>query len=355
MKIAFMNLYSGINNRGAESFMHDLATQLAKSNQVDFYYGGKGEGKEEYQVKASNLSQVNQPQHSKQSLLKRLFLDAPARQVFQFTWSLFSQLRSEKYDVLIPVNGFWQLLICKLVAIFTGSRILVVGNSGPFWDERFNLYLKPDVFVATTGPVGEWAKKVCPWTRVEVIPYAIDIALFAEAKAKKFNLEKPIILCPAAAVSYKQVDRAIKAVALMEKGSLLHVGDGPLKDELMALGEKELGSKRFLSTAFSYWLMPSVYAGADLVTLPSQSQENSPMVFQEAIASGKRTVVSDSSRFRWLLGETGVYTTVTDPNEYAKSLQEGLKAIDSKVFKKEQQRYSWSTVLGQYEGLLKNL
>ena len=52
MKIAFLNIYSGVNNRGAESFAHELAIRLGEKHQEKFYRGA------DYGVK------VIQPEHN---------------------------------------------------------------------------------------------------------------------------------------------------------------------------------------------------------------------------------------------------------------------------------------------------
>lgn len=337
MRIAFLNLYSGVNNRGAESFAHKLGLLLiAKGYQVDFYTGKQVE------------AQIIQPEHNVKNPLKRLFLDPPSLAVLFFTLKILPRLWKKKYDWIIPMNSFWQVLLCK---IFLRSKVLITGHSGPGWDERWNLYLKPDFFVATTEPTAQWARKICWWTKVVTIPYGIEIRQWAKAKPAKLDLEKPIILCPAAAVEYKRVDLAIYAVAKLKNGSLLYFGTGPLLSPLKSLGEKLLG-KRFLNLAIPYEEMPKYYAACDLVTLPSSSQENSPMTFLEAMAAGKMTVVTNAPRPRWILGQAGIYVDPTDANAYAAAIQQATAFKDKKVIALQAQKYSWDKIIGEYEKLL---
>lgn len=339
MRIAFLNLYSGVNNRGAESFAHKLGLLLiAKGYQVDFYTG-----------KQMN-TKIVQPEHNLDNFLKRFFLDPPSLAVLIFTLKTFPSLWKKKYDWIIPMNGFWQVLLCKLLP----GKILITGHSGPGWDERWNLYLKPDVFVATTEPTAEWARKTCPYTRIETIPYGIDVGIFAKAKPVKLNLERPIILCVAAAVAYKRVDTAIRAVVKLKKGSLLYLGTGPLLPELKALGEKLL-EKRFLNLAVSYDKMPGYYLASDLVTLPSSEQENSPMTFLEAMAAGKMTVTTDAPRPRWILGDAGIYVDPTDTSAYAAALQQAINFKNKTAISLQAQKYSWDKILKKYEELFKSI
>ncbi|MCL4397623.1 glycosyltransferase family 4 protein [Patescibacteria group bacterium] len=338
MKIAFLNLYSGINNRGAESFTEELARRLDGKYEVRFFSG------------RDTTVKITQPEHQQPNnfflmLRKRLFLDPAAISVLQFTKQILPQLQKEKYDWIIPLNGFWQVILCKF---FLRSKILITGHSGPYWDERWNLWLKPDVFVATTEPTAQWAKKVSPWTRVETIPYGIDCETFRKAKPVKLDLERPIILCPAAAVPYKRVDLAIKAVAKMERGSLLHLGQGELLDEIKETGEKLLGKKRFLSLVVDYKDIPGYYAAADIITLPSSPQENSPMVFLESLAAGKVCVATDAPRPRWILGDAGIFVDPTDSDQYAKALE---FAAGKTVAMREAERFSWPKIISEYERL----
>lgn len=343
MKIAFLNLYSGINNRGAESFAHELAGQLAKKNQVDFYSGGNVNIKSVQNIVLN--TKIAQPTNSL-SFLKLLFLDGAALSVLKFTLKVFPELWGGNYDWIIPMNGFWQVLLCKLIV---RSKLLITGHSGPGWDEKWNLWLKPDVFVATTEPTANWAKKISPWTKIVTIPYGIDE--YKNVLPVNLDLEKPVILCVAAAVPYKRVDLAIKAVAKLKKGNLLYLGTGPLLPELKALGEKLLG-KRFLTLAVGYEQMPSYYQSSDVITLPSSSQENSPMVFLEAMAAGKMTVTTDAPRSRWTLGEAGIFVDPTDTQAYADALQQAIDSKSQDIIHTQAKKYSWGTILGKYEELL---
>lgn len=356
MKIAFLNLYSGINNRGAESFIHELAKRLTKSHEVTLISGGL--------VDIENVKnlivveQVIQQQHGFRSyfdnFLKRVFLDPANLTVLSFSLKALAILRKEKFDVVIPVNGFWQVVICWVAKIITGSKIMITGHSGPGWDERWNLFLSPDVFVATTEPTREWARKTAFWVNSVTIPYGIDPDEFVAPKAK-LALQKPVFLCPAAAVPYKRIDLAIKAVALLEAGSLLHLGAGPLVSELEKLGNDLLGPDRFQTMSVTHEAVTSYYAACGVVVLPSRPQENSPMVFLEALATGKPVVATDTKRNRWILGDAGVYVDPEDILSFSKALSQGLALVGSKKIPEQANKFSWESVIQKYEEVLENI
>lgn len=340
MHILFLNLYGQRIKRGAESFSHDLATRLSINHQVTF---NKGD---------SDLMPASSFKGSfTDRLQKRLFLDRPGRQVLAFSLRQISHILTRNYHIVIPLNGFWQLLILKLLKPVKGYKIIVTGHSGPGWDERWNLWLKPDAFVATTTPTLTWAKRIAPWTKSVLIPYGVDSTLF-KVKPAKLPLKLPIILCPSALVPYKRIDLAIRAVARLGNVSLLILGQGPLKNQLASLGQQLLGH-RFMIKSAPYSQMPSYYSACSAVTLPSDPQENSPMIFLEALAAGKPVVATDSPRARWALRHAGYYTHPQNLDHYAQMLSKALKSTPDT--KKPLGKFLWPKVLNKYQQLFKSL
>jgi len=340
MQILFLNLYSGRVERGAESFTHQLAHKLSTHHQVNFIKGASADLPHS-QFSGSILDR----------LLKRCFLDLPGRQVLHFSLSQARHIASSHYQLIVPLNGFWQLLILKLLQPFKGYKIVVIGNSGPGWDERWNLYLHPNAFIATTKPALDWARHTCPWTKSVLIPYAIDTKPF-KTSPTKLNLPKPIILCPAALVPYKRIDLAIQAVSKLPQGSLLVLGKGPLRAQLSRLGRKLLPS-RFKLISVSHNLMPSYYQAASVITLPSLSQENSPMVFLEALAAGRMVVTTKSPRHQWMLGPAGIFVDPVDTDQYSHALNQALQSHISTA--SALKKFTWSNVLTSYINLINTL
>lgn len=357
MKIAFLNIYSGINNRGAESFIHELSQRLAKKHEVTIFSAGE--------VNLGNVKnvvineKVYQPQQGffsnhLQNILKRFFLDSGSLSSLAFTLKVIPYLKKENFDVVVPVNGFWQVLACKLVQLRHKFKILITGHSGPGWDERWNLFLTPDVFIATTEPTREWAKRTAFWVHSVTVPYGVDATKY-ETKPEKISLEKPFYLCPAAAVPYKRVDLAIKAVSKLEKGSLIHLGDGPLISEIKKSGELLLGNNRFQSLAVSHGETLKYYVACDAVVLPSSPQENSPMVFLEALAAHKPVVATDTKRNRWILGAAGFFIDPTNIKDFSEALLLAASQGAEIDFQKELVRFSWDTILPVYETILNQI
>lgn len=362
MKIAILNLYSGINHRGAEVFTSELANKLSKTHRLVFFQVGNKTREQKVEVNQIKVK-VSQPDSKfPKNLIKKirkyLFLDPQNLSVLNFTIKTLPKLRKAKPDIVLALNGFWQLLLLKLLQPFMGFKIVVAGHSGPGWDDRWNLYLNPNAFIAITKPAFHWAKRVSFWTDVHLIPLAIDKEDFKRAKPALLDLPKPIILCPSALVPYKRLELAIKAAAKIKNVSLLILGKGNLEELILNLGNKLL-KERFRLTSVSHEEMASYYKACDLVTLPSAPQENAPVVFMESLAAGKLVVTTNTSRNRWLLEEAGIYCNPVDTLSYSKALREGLnKKREEKsenTINKALKKFEWQKVLNQYNNLLHSL
>src|SRR5437764_737948 len=96
VKIAFLNIYQGKVGRGAETFIYELSNRLSKDKfKVDIIAGNKSA-------------------FARWPLLWRLFLDPTGINILIFTLKSLSQIWKEKYDIVIPSNSGWQMLLVRL-------------------------------------------------------------------------------------------------------------------------------------------------------------------------------------------------------------------------------------------------
>ncbi|MBI2085866.1 glycosyltransferase, partial [Candidatus Daviesbacteria bacterium] len=249
MKILFLSRYQNKTARGAENFVSELANRLSNKHQVEIWSGQKADS--------------------------------------------FKKMLDGRFDLVIPVNGRFQAIKASLGRLPGGYKVLITGHSGKGWDDILNILAKPDIFVALTDYLADWAKKWAWGTRVVKIPDGVDLNKFKpEGEKIVFRLPKPIILSVGALVSYKYHDRVIRAVSKMRGASVLIVGKGPEKENLEKLGRDLLGN-RFKLVSFEYEDMPKVYRSCHLFTLPSWDREAFGMVYLEAMASGLGVVAPD--------------------------------------------------------------
>lgn len=323
MKIAFLSFYSGYVHRGMETIVHELAKRVNQKHQLTVLQAGPQYRAQTYPLKT--LSSQN---------------------IFSFTLKALKVIKQLKPDIIMPTNGGWQTLLIKLYCITHKTKMIVSGQAGLGRPDRWNLLLKPDVFIALTQRNAHWAKKHSWQVNIKVIPNGVDLNLFkTQGKKISLNLPQPVILCVAGPERYKQVEATIQVVANLKQGSLLLAGGG---DRQTKLGQAVLG-KRFLRKKFSHQQMPAVYRTADVFTLVSQSTEAFGIVYLEALATGLPVVALDDQLRREILGPHAVY--VKDPSnikDYATKLNQALKLPKQRPDSWLKQ-YSWDTIASKYQ------
>lgn len=344
MKIAFLNFFQQINNRGAETFVDNLSKQLSSNHQVKVYsYSEKG-------VPSTN-HQLN--------LLRRLYLDPLSLMIASWTFKTIKDLNSFQPDVVFVLNGGWQAFIIRLWTLLKGKKLIITGQSGPGWDDRFNLLIHPDIFVCLTRSQLNWAKQVFhyPAQQFTVIGNGVDLDKFSpQGKKAEIKLQKPIIITIAALEPAKRVLETIKAVSCLKKGSLLVLGQGSLKQKTDSLAQKLLGSNRYLNLSVKHSDVPKYLRSSNLFTLCSASSEAFGIVYLEAMACGLPVVATRDATRREIIGTAGIF--VKDPANsaaYSRALESALSKKYGKRPIKQAQNYSWEIASSKYEKILNTL
>ena len=341
MKIAFLNFYQA--NRGLETFVNELSTHLSKDNEVLLLDG--------QQKEASTRDPI--------TLLQRLFLDRDSLKVCTWTFKQLKSLKNFKPDLVIPTNGGWQALIISIFGRLIGSKIVIAGQSGPGWGDRFNLLTKPHAFVALTQRQVSWAKKATPWfsQKVVKIPNGVDLKKFnPQGKKIKLTIQNPIVLMVAATVPYKRVEQGIAAVSRLKQGSFLLLGKGPQDKRTDNLGYKLLGKGRYQRLTVPFTQMPDYYRSVDLFSLCSASTEAFGIVYLEAMASGLACVATDDESRREIVGDAGIYVkNPDDVVEYSKALEKALNKNWGSIPLNQAKKFSWKKSAESYHKLFKSL
>jgi len=336
MKIAFFNYYQNGVSRGLETFVGELSSRLGKHHQI--------------LILPSPAD--TRPSPRELSLSRRFFLDPTSLKVALWTIKSLAQLNRFRPGIVFSLNGGWQALLCSLYCRFFGAKLVIVGQSGPGWDDRWNLLMKPNLFVALTKRQLDWAKKATIWKQdFARIPNGVDLDQFRPAGKKiKLALEKPIIMIAAASTPNKRVEQGIRAVAGLETGSLLLLGRGPLDERINELGYKLLGKKRFFHTAVSHDQMSDYYRSADLFSLCSVGSEAFGIVYLEAMATNLPCVATDDASRREIVGGAGIF--VKDPDdtdEYAKAIEKALTKKWGNTPRQQAEKFSWDKIAAQYD------
>jgi len=140
MKIAFLSLYYGQSNRGAETFVSELSSRLNRKNTVDVLSGG-------------SKKLPNWP------VLWRFFLDPQGIAGFVFAFKNIRKIWREKYDIVIPLDGGWEALIVRKLTWLYGGKVVISGQSGKGWFDRINILTCPNTFVS----LSKWTEAKLRW------------------------------------------------------------------------------------------------------------------------------------------------------------------------------------------------
>src|SRR4030043_118408 len=102
MKIAFLNIYNGLVERGSEVFVQEMANRLAGHHKVSVFQTGVNRG-QKYTVK--RITGIPLAPHQENPGLKNKLYHF---WVLLFTLKALPYLWRDRYDWIIPVNGRWQ-------------------------------------------------------------------------------------------------------------------------------------------------------------------------------------------------------------------------------------------------------
>jgi len=285
-----------------------------------------------------------------------------------YSYHLLPVLRQFNPDILINFNFSIIALFCKYYSYRFKVPFINVGQAGCVYIEAKSAKTKPDAYVALTPVAKRYIEERVPGVRVVVIPNGVDLNLFS-AKGPKLpkdyflsrsgnpNLQitPPFILSTSRLVKEKRLDLLIKAVSRMEKGTLILVGYGEAKQELLDLANKILKNRALFIDTLSQEDLSGLYRSCDVFSLPSKNEAFGNVLI-EAMASGLPVVATEEEGFRWILGDRGgVLVDVTNAQAYAQALQEAYDQDFGDGPLRQAQRFSWQRVGQEYEELIKSL
>ncbi len=356
MKIAFLNIYCGVINRGGETFTKELAGNLSGNNEVTVFQTGKSQGDEKYQVVEIPVNWNWKKKSGEGTFISKLFLDYWNLQIFLFTFRSLPLIFKRRFDVVIPVNGGWMPAILRIATWLTASKLVITGQSGIGWDDKNNIWCFPDAFVALSSSALVWAKKVNPFVKYVYIPNGTNLNTFNPVGEKfRINLKSPIIFCDSAFTSQKRIDLVIEAVSKIKDTSLLVAGgSGDLKEYLEKIGKEKLG-ERFKLISVEYSQINKILRSVNVFTLASTPTEAFGISIIQALATNIPAVVNDDPIRREILGDAGLFIDPTDSESYTKALIKALSTDWGNLPRIQAERFSWDIIGKQYEKLLTTL
>lgn len=194
-----------------------------------------------------------------------------------------------------------------------------------------------------------------------LIPNGINPQHFrpgSETRAR-FDLPvgRPVILMVSALVGSKRVLEGMEAVAKIPDAYLVVAGDGPLRDQFDALGNK-LMPGRFRRMTLPLADMPDLYRSADVMLHPT-FHESFGNVYVEALATGVPVVAHDYAVTRWIFGpgHPGLVNVAEEADITAavrRAIHEGRPDALGRVAGAAE-RFSWASIGRQYRDFLASI
>lgn len=353
MKIAILSFYSGVIERGAETFAEELARRLASSYEVTLFQSGQ------LKIKSKNLN-VTQIKTSGKieskttGLLRKFYIDNQSLKILYFTLKSISHQRKVKFDVVIPLNGGWQTVIVRIFSKIIGSKMIVSGQAGIGADDAWNIFFRPDSFVALTKAQFKWAKRLAPEVKIFQIPNGVDLSKFnPQVIPLKLPLEKPIVVCIGALDKNKRVDLTIKAVAKTTNLNLLVLGDGAARGQIDSLGKRLLG-KRYLRMVVPHQEIPKYLRACQVFTLLSKNEAFGTSYIEAMACNLPVVATADSSRME-IIGKAGILSDPENIERYAKDLTIAATTNYRNIPYDQSLKYSWNNIATKYEKLVHEL
>lgn len=356
-KIAFLVPGMGAVYRGAERVSFDLAKKLKDEFDFTIFCRGKIDFPHK-RISALDQGSLLPILLNKiwglKSILFRLRLDPIGIEMFTFSFIVFWKLLFTSFDLIVIAYGFWGGQISRIIRFLKGTPFLIIGH-GSFSGEETNVHLFPDFHIVVNKEVFSYLKRHHPQAKLKFIPNGIDAEKFYPGKSNlNLDLERPYILCVGAFLEFKRIELAIKAVSSLRKGSLILLGEGPLKLKLKKSGDTLLGKYRFYMKYVKFEEILPYYRICDLFTLPSIN-EPLGLVYLESMACNKPIVAQDDSMRRYIISGAGILCNCENINEYKKALK---KALDTQFLNRPREqslKFSWDKIAPQYLEVIKGI
>lgn len=349
--IAILSYFSGVVERGVETFAYETAMRLVPKHRVTVFQAGHAKPQK---FKVKEIKAFAAPPKSSKGILGKLYFDWQSIRVFIFSLLALPKIFKGKYDLIIPLNGGWQTVVFRVFSKMIGAKVLVSGHAGIGWDDAWNLLFRPDVFVALTRSGAEWAQKLAPEVKIVIIPNGVDLARFnPKVKPKEVPLAKPIVVCASALVPYKRVDLTIRAIAKTKNLSLLLLGDGELAGTIDSLGKRLLG-KRYLRMVVPYEEIPSYYSLGRVFTLASNT-EAFGISYVEAMACNLPIVTTNDDSRAEIIGNAGILTNPENLDQYAKDLAIAAETNYKNIPYAQALKFSWNKTAEKYAAAINEL
>lgn len=277
---------------------------------------------------------------------------------------VLKNLLDRKYDILFYVRTFIiDYYYFKLKSIFNDKKITIhtIENALPYpADERYNKIAKAnalnsDYVFSISNYAAETAEKEYG-IKTPIVYVGVDTTLFIPPKKKKSNL-KIKVLYVGSFQERKRPYLVLEAAKHFPDVAFHLIGEGPLKERLLSITEKEKLNNVEISGNLPTEELLSYYQNSDIFLFPS-IHEGFGKVTIEAASCGLPAIVFDSYKPEAVLdGETGFI--VKDFQEMLNKLEilinnPNLRYKMGKKAREHAKNFDWDAIVRMWEKIFVN-
>lgn len=340
MRIALYNLTTTTKFGGVESFVWDLARELAGRGHAVTVIGGVGDRREAAPgVRVLTFPFVPRAFFQSVPPLRRAYAEAKLLERLTMAVPALPALVSGRYDV-IHLQKPYDMGPALLARRLSGARVLLGCHGEDFYRGDRLLARRVDGAVSCSRFNAETIARRYGFTP-RVIFNGVDIGLFRPVPPDPglrgrlgIPAGAPLLLFVGRLQPWKGVETALRALPLLPGAHLLVAGDGEDRARLGALA-RELGvaARAHFLGAVERAELPRLYSSADLLVATSHASETFGIGLVEAQACGLPVVASRFGGFPEVVdeGRTGLLYPPRDHAALAEAARSLLEDPDRRA------------------------
>ncbi|MBP7652037.1 glycosyltransferase family 4 protein [Candidatus Dependentiae bacterium] len=359
----------GVIPRGIETVVKEVFFGLAendKNYKIDIYCGAEKKIEntpENITLKKFKISEFNSKISKFYSKIAKKYR-FPASEPFDYNFLIFSlkiipELFNNEYDIIFNNGGIFSAYVCGLYRKFYKKPYIHSGHAGINSLERYLGKLYPDVYIASTEPAKLWIESEVKGIKCEVIPNGINPKIFFPAKSDenklglKIKMKRPVYLFTGALTRQKQPDKVLRAFIQNNAGSLIIIGNGELKEEILNISkEHNLGPEGFLYIEnVDYEKLPEYFNFCDYFVMPSIN-ETFGIVYLMALACNKPVISDDKPQQRWMIKNAGIYCDAENYDSIKSAMNQICKENFFEIPVGISAGFHWKNIIKSYEELI---
>ena len=346
--------------RGAEVAFESVAEQLAghPGDQVSMI--GSGEPRADRSYRFEHVSVIGRETFEKWPSMP-LFRNEMMYEEFTFAARLLVSGASRNADVTVTCGYPYTNWALRARGSVKGRPLHVFVTQNGDWPaverKREYRFFSCDGLICTNPRY--WNRNRERWNAV-LIPNGIDPARFHPGPSNRAALGLPaggpIVLMVAAADANKRVIEGLKAVAELGDVNFVVAGDGPLRDQLDALGN-ELMPGRYVRKTFPQHQMGDLYRSANILLHPTIG-ESFGNIYVEAMASGLPVAAHDEDLTRWIFDGRAELADANSQSELVAAMTRALgkpAASRTEAAAYASERFAWPSIAKQYRAFFAEL